>query len=206
MIPIKGLSPYGYEDGKVWNMKTKKPLKGAVHYGVNYVLLRNSGKSVMYPVPKLAFCVAHGVSPDIIPKGLQFVIENDGNVRLSNATERNVKRSKTIARFKASSIEKIDKEIEWLQLQKAFLQGENVESDILVFLTNTAEEIEPYLLKVMTMKVSPVLIKDYILEAVDLCYQKITENHTLINSPRRWLSFAVRNIVSKKEIKKSLVK
>lgn len=61
MKEIVGYPNYGYEDGKVWNTKTNKPLKGYVHYSVEYVNLRNNGKTKMYPVPKIAFCAIHHI-------------------------------------------------------------------------------------------------------------------------------------------------
>lgn len=206
MMKINDYPNYGYEDGVIYNVITKRALRPTIYYGVGYVNLCRNGKFKKFPVPKVAFCATHNVSLNDIPKGLQFVFENDGSIRLSNATERNIKRSKTIAKFKASSVEKIDKEIEWLLLQKAFIQGKDVASEILMFLTNTAKEIEPYILKVTKSKIMPSLAKDYILESVDLCYRKIVEEHILVNSPRRWLSFATRNMIASKEFKrKSLV-
>lgn len=35
-------------------------------------------------------------------------------------------------------------------------------------------------------------------EEVDLCYQKVTSEKILVNSPRRWLSFATRNTIRNK--------
>lgn len=106
---------------------------------------------------------------------------------------------KTLAKFKKSSIEKIEKEIEWLQLQKKHLQGEDVKSEILVYLTDIANEIEPYILRVTKSKCMPSLAKDYLMEAVDLCYQKVIDKKILVQSPRKWLSFATRNFVYCKE-------
>lgn len=180
MKEIVGYPNYGYEDGKVWNTKTNKPLKGYVHYSVEYVNLRNNGKTKMYPVPKIAFCAIHHIPFEAVPRGIQFIIKDDGSIRLGSPTERNEKRSKTLAKFKKSSIEKIEKEIEWLQLQKKHLQGEDVKSEILVYLT-------------------PSLAKDYLMEAVDLCYQKVIDKKILVQSPRKWLSFATRNFVYCKE-------
>lgn len=199
MNEIVGYPNYGYEDGKVWNTKRNKPLKGYVHYSVEYVNLCNKGKVKLYPVPKVAFCAIHHIPIEAVPKGMQFIINDDGSIRLGSATERNIKRGKTLAKFKQTSIEKIDKEIEWLQLQKAFLQGEDVKSDIFVYLTEIAKEIEPYILKVTKSKVMPSLAKDYLLESVDLCYQKVVSKNILIQSPRKWLSFATRNFVNDKE-------
>lgn len=199
MKEIVGYPNYGYEDGKVWNTKTNKPLKGYVHYSVEYVNLRNNGKTKMYPVPKIAFCDIHHIPFEAVPRGIQFIIKDDGSIRLGSPTERNEKRSKTLAKFKKSSIEKIEKEIEWLQLQKKHLQGEDVKSEILVYLTDIANEIEPYILRVTKSKCMPSLAKDYLMEAVDLCYQKVIDKKILVQSPRKWLSFATRNFVYCKE-------
>lgn len=203
MLPIKDYPNYGYEDGAVWNTKTHKQLKPTIYYSVGYVNLCRNGKFKKFPVPKIAFCAIHHIPIEAVPKGVQFVLNEDGSVRLSNATERNEKRSKTIAKFKKSSIDKIDKEIEWLQLQKKFLQGEDVESDIFAYLTDIASEIEPYILKVTKSIIMPSLAKDYLLESVDLCYQKITSEKILVQSPRRWLSFATRNTIRNKYRKSS---
>mgnify|MGYP006983600164 CR=1 FL=1 len=64
---------------------------------------------------------------------------------------------------------------------------------------NIANEIEPYILRVTKSKCMPSLAKDYLMEAVDLCYQKVIDKKILVQSPRKWLSFATRNFVYCKE-------
>lgn len=74
-----------------------------------------------------------------------------------------------------------------------------MKSEILVYLTDIANEIEPYILRVTKSKCMPSLAKDYLMEAVDLCYQKVIDKKILVQSPRKWLSFATRNFVYCKE-------
>lgn len=104
MKEIVGYPNYGYEDGKVWNTKTNKPLKGYVHYSVEYVNLRNNGKTKMYPVPKIAFCAIHHIPFEAVPRGIQFIIKDDGSIRLGSPTERNEKRSNTTYLVQAKSL------------------------------------------------------------------------------------------------------
>lgn len=104
MKEIVGYPNYGYEDGKVWNTKTNKPLKGYVHYSVEYVNLRNNGKTKMYPVPKIAFCAIHHIPFEAVPRGIQFIIKDDGSIRLGSPTERKEKRSNTTYLVQSKSL------------------------------------------------------------------------------------------------------
>lgn len=198
MIPIKGFPKYGYENGKVWSLKMKKPLSVA-KIGTGFVNLYRDKQHHLYSVAKIAFCAQHGIDPDVVPKRTLFTLNEDGSVSVGDWSERTKKRKSTDAKFKAASVERINSEIRWLQLQKSLLQGNDTKSEILIFLTNTADEVKPYLIK--ATRRSATIIEDALLEAVDKCYETIMDKKYLVQSPRRWLTFAVRKIL--KENRKS---
>lgn len=187
MKQIIGYETYGYEDGKVYNIKQGKEIK--LQKNGAYALHRK-GRISMMPANKIAFCATYGINPDRIPPHTHFTIEG-GEFKVGDWTEREKKRFKTMDTWRKASIERIDETIQWLNLQKDFLLGKDNRKEIYIHLTKAAEEARPYLHRTICRKAET--IDNALLEAIDKAFETATGDKLFILSPSRWLGFAVRH-------------
>jgi len=197
MIKLIDYPNYGYEDGKVYNIKTHRVLKIIINGGSKAISIRNSktGKCSKHSVAKIAYCAINKLPLDKIPKNTSFAFNEDGTVRITEYSERLAKRAETLADAKRVSIKKIDENIRWLKIQKALLLGELLEQSLLELLTDLANDVEPYILKVTASKIRPELAKDFLLEAVDTMYKRMVNDKILIINPRWYLIRTTRNLI-----------
>ena len=187
MKQIKGFDNYGYENGKVYNIKRGKEIKLQKNGAYS---LHRKGKIYMMPATKIAFCAQHGIDPRRMPANTHITIEG-GSFKVGDWTDRDKKRFKTMDTWRKASIEKIDDTIAWLNLQKDFLQGKDNRKEIYLHLSKAAEEIRPYLHRTIGRKAET--IDNALLESIDKAFDVATGEKLFILSPRRWLGFAVRH-------------
>lgn len=125
MKMLKDYPMYGYEDGKVWNVKRGKPL--AVHRGT-YVTLYGgiAGKAYKqrsYNLARVAYCAENGIGLAEIPDGTMFMFI-DGEPRPIDHKVIAEIGSRTRAANNKASVEDIDEQIEYLRLYRGYMTGE----------------------------------------------------------------------------------
>lgn len=70
MIKLVDYPNYGYEDGKVYNIKTRRALKIIINGGSEAISIRNSKtkKCSKHSIAKIAYCAINKLPLDKIPK------------------------------------------------------------------------------------------------------------------------------------------
>ena len=187
MKQIKGFDCYGYENGKVYNIKRGKEIKLQKNGAYS---LHSKGKIFMIPATKIAFCATHGIDPRHVPANTHITIEG-GEFKVGDWSKAKQKAFKTMDTWRKTSIEKIDETIEWLNLQKDFLQGKDNRKEIYIHLSKAAEDIRPYLHRTIGRKAAT--IDNALLESIDKAFETATGDKLFILQPQRWLGFAVRH-------------
>lgn len=179
---LKDLPMYGYEDGKVWNVKRNKPL--AAYRGLYVVLAVGHNKTTSVSVARVAYCAEHGIELTKVPSGTMFTIE-DGVPKVIDHRYVAKKALATNLRHRKANLEYVDARIRYLQKVKGYMLGEVEAHEVFEEIRKAGDELVPILASRLGTCEDTARV---FVEEVELkCLDRVI-NGTFISSPYAYIS------------------